>query len=124
MAMVDRSSSSLVPNSTWISLRFKPKHPDYNPKYFPEPEEFRRSRWYGVAENDMTTFSLGPRTCIGRKFAITEGVAFLNNLLRDRRLQIVLNPGETKTQWRARVMKSSGQLILGVGNVPVHLTRR
>ncbi|KAF8135871.1 cytochrome P450, partial [Mycena galopus ATCC 62051] len=96
----------------------------YNPKYFPEPEEFRPSRWYGVAENDMTTFSLGPRTCIGRKFAVTEGVAFLSNLLRDWRLQVVLNPGETKTQWRARVMKSSGQLILGVGNVPVRLTRR
>ncbi|KAF7362745.1 Cytochrome P450 [Mycena venus] len=98
----------------------------YNPKYFPEPEEFRPSRWYGAAENDMTTFSLGPHfhVGIGRKFVVTEGVAFLSNLLRDWRLQIVLNPGETKTQWRARVMKISGQLIVGVRNLPVRLTRR
>ncbi|KAJ6609116.1 hypothetical protein B0H10DRAFT_1954858 [Mycena sp. CBHHK59/15] len=33
---------------------------------------------------------------IGRKFALTEAVAFLSNLLHDWRLQIVLNPGETK----------------------------
>ncbi|KAJ7808164.1 cytochrome P450 [Mycena olivaceomarginata] len=107
-------------------------HPDYNPKYFPEPEEFRPSRWYGTADNDMTMFSLGPQTSrrvhlgIGRRFAVTEGVAFLSlsNLVRDWRLQIVLNPGETKTQWRARVMKASGGLTLGVGTFPVRLTRR
>ncbi|KAF8174999.1 cytochrome P450 [Mycena galopus ATCC 62051] len=77
----------------------------YNSKYFPDPEEFRPSRWYGAAESDMTTFSLGPRTCIGRKFALTEAMAFLSNLLRDWKLQVKLDPGETKAQWRARVMK-------------------
>lgn len=36
---------------------------DYNAQYFPEPEDFRPSRWYGASENDMTMFSLGPRAC-------------------------------------------------------------
>ncbi|KAJ7489683.1 cytochrome P450 [Mycena galericulata] len=77
----------------------------YNPKYFPDPEEFRPSRWYRASENDMSMFSLGPRACIGRRFALTEGVAFLSHLLRDWKLHIVLDPGETKVQWRARVMR-------------------
>ncbi|KAJ7347415.1 cytochrome P450 [Mycena albidolilacea] len=96
----------------------------YNPKYFPDPEEFRPSRWYGTAESDMTTFSLGPRICIGRRFALTEAVVFLTSLLRDWRLQIVLDPGETKEQWRGRVLKATTGLTLGVGKVPVRLTRR
>jgi len=96
----------------------------YNQKYFPDPEEFRPSRWYGAAESDMTTFSLGPRACIGRRFALTKSVAFLSNLLRDWRLHVVLNPGETRDQWCARVMKGSTALTLGVGKVLVRLTRR
>ncbi|KAJ7221875.1 cytochrome P450 [Mycena rebaudengoi] len=96
----------------------------YNAQYFPEPEDFRPSRWYGASENDMTMFSLGPRACIGRRFALTEGVAFLSNLLRDWKLHIILNPGETRTQWRTRVMTAVATMTLGVGNVPVRLTRR
>ncbi|KAJ7121497.1 cytochrome P450 [Mycena epipterygia] len=96
----------------------------YNPKHFPEPEEFRPSRWYGASESDMSMFSMGPRACIGRRFALTEGVAFMSNVLRDWKLHIVLNPGETRSQWRARVMKGVTVMTLGVGKVPVRLTRR
>ncbi|KAJ7147264.1 cytochrome P450 [Mycena filopes] len=96
----------------------------YNAKIFPEPEEFRPSRWYGAAENDMTMFSLGPRICIGRRFALAEGVAFLSHLLRDWKFHIVLNPGETRPEWRQRVMKGVATMSLGVGEVPVRLTRR
>ncbi|KAJ7131733.1 cytochrome P450 [Mycena crocata] len=96
----------------------------YNPKYFPEPEEFRPSRWYGAAEADMTMFSVGPRVCIGRRFAVSEGTAFLSHFLRDWKVHIVLNPGETKAQWRQRVMKGSASMTLGVGDVPVRITRR
>ncbi|KAJ7773986.1 cytochrome P450 [Mycena metata] len=85
----------------------------YNPKYFPNPEEFRPSRWCGMSESGMTMFSVGPRSCIGRRFALTEGVAFLSNLLRDWKLHI-----------RARVMRGVTAMTLGVGEVPVRLTRR
>ncbi|KAJ6473258.1 cytochrome P450 [Mycena sanguinolenta] len=96
----------------------------YNPKRFPDPEEFRPSRWYNAPESDMTMFSLGPRACIGRKFALTEAVAFLSHLLRDYKLSVVLDPGETRSQWRARVMKGISAMTLGVGKIPVKLTRR
>ncbi|KAJ7150251.1 cytochrome P450 [Mycena filopes] len=96
----------------------------YNAKYFPNPEEFRPSRWYNASESDMTMFSMGPRVCIGRRFAQTEAIAFLSNLLLDWQLHIVLNPGETRAQWRARVMKGVTLMTLGVGRVPLRLTRR
>ncbi|KAJ7680799.1 cytochrome P450 [Mycena polygramma] len=96
----------------------------YNAKYFPEPEEFRPSRWYNASESEMSMFSLGPRACIGRRFALTEGIAFLSNLLLDWQLHVVLDPGETRAQWRARVMKGVSLMTLGVGRVPLRLTRR
>jgi hypothetical protein len=57
---------------------------------------------------------------------LTEGVAFLANLLRDWRLHAVIDPGETREQWRARVMQPSRtlDLTLGVGKFPVRLMRR
>ncbi|KAJ3551400.1 hypothetical protein NM688_g4724 [Phlebia brevispora] len=32
-----------------------------NPRLFPYPEAFKPERWYDTHENDMTTFSMGPR---------------------------------------------------------------
>ena len=36
---------------------------DYNEEYFPDPEEFKPSRWYGARENDIGMFSFGGRAC-------------------------------------------------------------
>ncbi|KAJ6576559.1 cytochrome P450 [Mycena vulgaris] len=96
----------------------------YNPRHFPEPEEYKPSRWYGVPENDLSLFSLGPRACIGRKFAMTEACCFLTHLLRDWRLEIILNKGETRSQWRSRVLDAKVNMTFGVGNLPVRLVRR
>ncbi|KDQ59781.1 hypothetical protein JAAARDRAFT_632566 [Jaapia argillacea MUCL 33604] len=96
----------------------------HNPRHFPESEEYRPSRWYNVNENDMSMFSLGPRACLGRRFALTEAVCFLTLLLQQWKIEIVLNDGETRPQWRERVMKGSAVMSLGVGKVPVRLVRR
>jgi len=96
----------------------------YNPRHFPEPEEFRPSRWYGANENDLSMFSFGSRACIGRKFATTEAVCFLTLLLQEWKLEIILRAGETRHQWRERVMKGIVTMSLGVGKVPVRLVRR
>ncbi|KAJ8515205.1 hypothetical protein ONZ45_g7341 [Pleurotus djamor] len=96
----------------------------YNPRHFPEPEEFRPSRWYGAHENDLAMFSVGPRACIGKRFAMTEAITFLALLLRDWKIEAPLAPGETKDQWRGRVMKSHMELTMGVGKVPIRMVRR
>jgi len=99
----------------------------YNPRYFPQPEKYKPSRWYGAktsAEVEFSAFSIGPRQCIGRKFATTEAVAFLTLLVRDWKVEPLLNAGETTDQWRDRVMQGEMMLTLGVRKVPIRFTRR
>ncbi|KAJ7572134.1 cytochrome P450 [Mycena floridula] len=96
----------------------------YNARHFPEPEEYRPSRWYDKPESELSIFSVGPRACIGRKFATTEACCFLSHLLRDWKLQIILESGESREQWRARVLRGHVSMTFGVGDVPVRLVRR
>ena len=67
---------------------------------------------------------LGPRACIGRKFATTEAVCFLTLLLRDFKVEPLLRVGETKEQWRDRALEAKMALTLGVVDVPVRFIRR
>ncbi|KAH0833227.1 hypothetical protein J3R83DRAFT_12287 [Lanmaoa asiatica] len=104
----------------------------YNPRYFSEPDEFRASRWYrrqrDLDEKDeleeYTAFSIGPRACLGRKFASTEGVCFLASLLRDWRVEPLLamqtnGRVETVDEWRGRVLQATIDLTLGIHDVPL-----
>lgn len=99
----------------------------YNPRYFSEPEKYQPSRWYGDATSpdaEFSAFGFGPRQCIGRKFATTEAVAFLTLLLRDWKVEPLLNDGETNEQWKERVMQAKLMLTLGVRKVPIRFIRR
>ncbi|KAJ8503599.1 hypothetical protein ONZ45_g10716 [Pleurotus djamor] len=78
----------------------------YNPRHFPEPDEFRPSRWYNSHDNEFAMFSVSSRTCIGKRFAITEATTFLTLLLRDWKLEMLLGPGETKEKWRTKNMNA------------------
>ncbi|KAF8558184.1 cytochrome P450 [Imleria badia] len=92
----------------------------YNPRHFSDPDEFRASRWYRkVKDSDekdekekYTAFSIGFRSCLGRKFASTEGVCFLTSLLRDWRVEplLAMQPNgqvETADEWRGRVLQAN-----------------
>lgn len=116
---------------------------EYNPRYFDRPEEYRPSRWHGLS-NESEAFSafsigksaessryiaflkpgIGPRACIGRKFATVESVCFLALILRDFKVEPLMNPGETKQQWKDRVLDGKVILTLGIKDVPVRVTRR
>ncbi|KJA21393.1 hypothetical protein HYPSUDRAFT_42029 [Hypholoma sublateritium FD-334 SS-4] len=98
----------------------------YNHRQFDDPEEYRPSRWYGTSNDSETfyAFSVGPRTCIGRKFATTEVVCFFTMLLRDYKVEPILDKGETKEQWRERILCANLEVTLGVRDVPVTFIRR
>jgi cytochrome P450 len=69
-------------------------------------------------------FSIGSRSCIGRKFATTEAVAFLTMLLRDWRVEPLLKAGETVEAWQKRTLDAKILLTLGVKDVSIRFTRR
>lgn len=86
---------------------------------------FNPSRWEGVNEEAIVSFSIGPRTCIGKKFAMVEAVCFMSHLLRDFKIEPLLEPGETLDQWKARILGNvKFVLTLSISDVPIVLTRR
>ncbi|EJD03263.1 cytochrome P450 [Fomitiporia mediterranea MF3/22] len=120
----------------------------YDPRLFPDPEEFRPRRWKKSGKSSsaptalatqadevsgsspattiegFTGFAYGPRTCLGHKFAKVESVCFLTLLLRDWRVVPVMQAGESKEAWRKRILKPGfGQALL-IGEVPLKLVRR
>ncbi|TFK45544.1 cytochrome P450 [Heliocybe sulcata] len=97
----------------------------YNPRLFPDPTRYDPSRWHGVRESDLTFFGLGPRACLGRKFALVEAVCFLALFLRDWKVDPLLLEGETSEAWRKRCLEAGFVgLGFGVHDVPLRVTRR
>lgn len=79
----------------------------------------------GVPERDLTFFGIGPRACLARKFALTEVVLVLTMLLRDWKVSVRLERGESMEQWRLRIMNFSLiGLGFGIQPAPLVLTRR
>ncbi|PVF94766.1 cytochrome P450 [Serendipita vermifera] len=97
----------------------------YNPRVYEDPYSFKPSRWLNCSEDNISAFSIGPRTCIGKRFAMTEAVCFLANILRDWEVHPLLKEGETVEQWKERVLtKVDVNLILSIVDAPVKLVRR
>lgn len=121
--------------------------PAYDPEVFPDPEAFNPQRWLkdrASSKSDskeskavgpsqqapantlegLMNFSVGPRVCIGEKFAKIEGVAFLTHLLREWKIEPALRVGETLDGWRTRVLQPRFVMTLILDDVPVRFVRR
>jgi len=128
----------------WIGM-------SYDPTVFPDPERFDPYRWTkskNPSEDPTPTteathagevsisaasssldgfpgFSFGPRTCLGHKFAKVEAVAFLTLVLREWRVEVTLEEGETREAWRKRVLDPTFNTTMKFGQpVPIKLVRR
>ncbi|KAF8981867.1 cytochrome P450 [Cyathus striatus] len=100
---------------------------NYNPRYFEDPQEFKPSRWHGIT-NELESyyaFGFGPRACIGRKFAMTEGVCLLTMLLRDWKIEPLLQDNENIDAWYSKLFSDARPLAtLAIANVSIRLVRR
>lgn len=92
-----------IPRGTVMNLNVYSMH--RNPKHYPDPDVFRPSRWLGpsldksgdsLASSIMAAFSLGSRSCIGKRFAQIELVVALAMI--SQRYVISVPPGVTQEQ--------------------------
>ena len=56
--------------------------------------------------NVLIHLSTGTRACLGRMFGLSESIAFLTLLLRGWKVEPLLSAGETKEQWKNRVLEA------------------
>ncbi|TFK37019.1 cytochrome P450 [Crucibulum laeve] len=121
---VHGSASLLLEKDVQLTVDMPALH--YNPRYFSEPEKFNPSRWYGVSDQpeSFSAFNVGPRSCIGRKFATVEAVCFLCMLLRDWKIEPLVKKGMTEESWRRKLYDVKVMVTLSLDEVPLRLTRR
>ncbi|KAK7677523.1 hypothetical protein QCA50_019529 [Cerrena zonata] len=97
---------------------------------YPNPHAFVPTRWETSSEtataaiDSFIGFSVGPRVCLGKKFATTEAVCFLTNLLKDWKVDVKLLNGESPAEWQERMLKPTLGVTLKTGDVPLIMTRR
>lgn len=86
-------------------------------RLFPHADEFRPQRWAESPEllEHFYSFSVGPRACLGRRFATVEAVAFLSHMLRDWKFEAKLAKDETLEMWGDRVLDPTFGIMLKIG---------
>jgi cytochrome P450 len=95
-----------VPKGMIVSMAPHVIHRD--PRWYPEPDEFRPERWTREFEKSLPKcaylpFSTGPRICIGNSFASMEAVLILATLAQRYKLAMV--PGQSITPHAALTLR-------------------
>lgn len=137
-----------VPASTRVGIHIPGLH--YNPKYWDDPEEFVPERFLDPKWNRdaFIPFSVGPRSCIGRRyvssrkhayaiiirrphcrFAETTAAAFLVRILPKYRISIdeskfKIIPGEPILDRQARFLRPHVVITLTPPKMPLVFTPR
>jgi len=73
-----------------------------DPRYFPDPQEFRPERWLGENIRELPKYAYlpfggGPRVCIGNAFAMMEGTLVLAAIARQYRMKLA--PDQDISPW-------------------------
>jgi cytochrome P450 len=85
----------------------------HDPRWFPQPERFEPERFSAIRaaeirEHSYLPFGLGPRACIGRRFAMMEGVAVLGALVRRYRMSLLSPDQEPELETRLSLHPRGG----------------
>jgi cytochrome P450 len=92
LSAVVKESLRLYPPAPFLYRRGRDSHAvavsiwgmHRHPRFWNQPNEFTPERWLGMNADPRAymPFGLGPRTCIGRRFALIESRAALVEILR------------------------------------------
>ena len=85
-------------------------------RYWEDPHAFKPSRFLGDWPRDaFLPFSGGARSCLGRRFSETEGVAILTYIIKHFRVDVLEEPqyaGETFEERKTRLLKCKSAITL------------
>ncbi|KAG9102757.1 hypothetical protein FRC06_001209 [Ceratobasidium sp. 370] len=118
----------IVPANSRVLISHAAIH--YNPKYWPEPEEFRPSRFSGAYNRDaFVPFSTGGKACLGQKFAEAEATATIAAILARYEVSVDSSlfpdiPGEGIRARRERLLRPEHMMSVAPRKVPLVFTRR
>ncbi|KZT05609.1 cytochrome P450 [Laetiporus sulphureus 93-53] len=101
----------------------------YNPRYWEDPFTFKPSRFLAPdwPRDAFLPFSGGARSCLGRRFSETEGVAILTYMIKHFRVDVRDEPQfahETFQQRKARLLNSKAAITLYPVKAPLVFKRR
>ncbi|KLO08418.1 614/534 cytochrome P450 [Schizopora paradoxa] len=103
-----------IPKNSMITIYTNGLH--YNPRYWEDPNEFKPKRFLKDWPRDaFVPFSIGQRSCVGRRFSETESIAILAVILSRYRIEVKAEPqfaSETFEERKARVLSSKQGLTL------------
>ncbi|QRW09081.1 cytochrome P450 family protein [Ceratobasidium sp. AG-Ba] len=117
-----------IPAGAAVYFAIIPMH--HHPTYWPEPERFRPSRFTEEYNKDaFLPFSVGHRSCIGRRFAETEATVALAMFLA--RYEVLIDterfptiPRENAQARQARLLNPSHFATLAPANLALIFKRR
>ncbi|KAI0960322.1 hypothetical protein AcW1_004865 [Taiwanofungus camphoratus] len=122
----DEPVSVPVPQGTILLIHTPGLH--YNPRYWEEPYAFKPERFLGDWPRDaFLPFSGGARSCLGRRFSETEGVAILTYLVAHYRIDVKEEPqfaGETFEERKERLLACKTAITLYPVKSPLVFRRR
>ncbi|KAG8847820.1 hypothetical protein FRB96_001408 [Tulasnella sp. 330] len=124
-----RQKEVFIPKGSEIGINTPALH--YNPKYWPDPYRFNPERYMKKdwPKEAFLGFSIGPRQCLGRKFAEVESVATITLILRKYKISVDTAKfpevaGESKMARRYRLLQGDPIITLTPKQIPLVFTRR
>ncbi|EKM52723.1 uncharacterized protein PHACADRAFT_211944 [Phanerochaete carnosa HHB-10118-sp] len=115
-----------VPQGSDVGLSVLGLH--YNPRYWQDPYAFKPERFQGDWPRDaFLPFSSGARSCLGRRFFETEGIAILTMLVSRYTVEIKPEPefaGESFEERKERILRVKRGLTLMPVRMPLVFKRR
>ncbi|KAG9026657.1 hypothetical protein FRB95_008627 [Tulasnella sp. JGI-2019a] len=125
----ERHKEIMIPKGSEVVIDMSGVH--HNPRYWPDPYTFKPDRFLDAnwPREAHTSFWLGPRACMGKRFAEVEAMTVITLIVRRYKLTVDTKrfpdiPGETKLERRERVLKVKLPFMITPCGIPLVLTRR
>ncbi|KAF8168572.1 cytochrome P450 [Pholiota molesta] len=112
----DEEGTIIVPIPQGMKIMVDMVGVQNNPRYYEEPENFKPSRWYHDSKTPelFTAFGVGPRICIGKKFATTEAVCFLESAFERVEYQAFTPPARNDRVLERQSVSRKSRYDLGI----------